>query len=195
MTVREIIYADDPQLRVKSRPVKRIDADTRRLIADMMETMQAADGIGLAAIQIGVPKRVIVVWLPEEDEDGDEGHNGRKTHVQTPPPRNRQLYAIVNPKITRHSREMEEGIEGCLSVPGLVGMVPRHTAVVVRGMDPQGRKIRIRANGLLARVLQHEIDHCEGVLFIDYITDPNKIWSVEEGMEELAEAEQQILTV
>ncbi len=195
--IRKIIYADNPQLRERSRSIKRIDADVRRLIDDMVETMHVSNGIGLAAIQVGVPRRIIVVQLPEEYEEDNEnlgGNNGKRAHVQLPPEVG-QLYAIINPEIVRYSRKMEEGVEGCLSIPGLVGMVPRHTSVIVRGMGLDGKKVRIRANGLLARIFQHEIDHCEGVLFIDHIVDPNKIWSVEEGTEELAEAEQQSPTM
>jgi peptide deformylase len=93
----------------------------------------------------------------------------------------------------RTSDETEEGIEGCLSVPGWVGEVERHCAVTVEGLDRTGNKVRVKAEGLLARVFQHEIDHCRGVLFIDRIEDPEKIWSVEEGREEEAEATQQML--
>ena len=176
MLIRPIVLSDNPLIREKSHHVRDVDSDVQQLIEDMVETMQEADGIGLAAIQIGVPERVVVVQLPEDEED----------------PESTKLYAIVNPKLARASREMEEGIEGCLSVPGWVGEVPRHCAVTVKGLDAQGRRVRIKARGLLARVLQHEIDHCDGVLFIDRIEDPEKIWAVPEGEEETAEATQEI---
>jgi peptide deformylase len=176
MSVREVIIHDDPVLRKKSRRVRQANSALRELIDDMVETMRAANGIGLAAIQVGVPERVIVVQLPEDEENPDS----------TP------LYVVVNPKLARKSREVEEGIEGCLSVPGWIGEVPRHHAVTVKGMDGEGRSVRVKAEGLLARVLQHEIDHCDGVLFIDYIEDPEKIWPVQEGEEEAAEAAQEV---
>jgi len=140
----------------------------------MVETMHTANGIGLAAIQIGVPERVIVVHLPEDEEN----HEGGK------------LYAVINPKLARRSREKEDGVEGCLSVPGLVGEVSRHQAVTIKGLDRQGRPVRIKAKDFLARVFQHEIDHCDGILFIDRIEDAEKIWPVPEGEEEAAEAAQ-----
>jgi len=184
MPVRPIVVYDDPLLREKSRRVRRVRRvrpTVQRLIDDMVETMRAADGIGLTAIQVGVPERVIVVEMPEEGEEESEKH-----------PQPRRLYTIVNPKLVRRSRAMEEGIEGCLSVPGLVGEVTRHCTVTVKGLDKQGRAVRIRAEGLLAHVFQHEIDHCDGVLFIDHIDDPEKIWSVTEGEEEAAEAAQEM---
>ena len=180
MTVRQIVYSDDPQLREKSRRIRRVTHDLQQLIDDMVETMYAANGIGLAAIQIGVPERVVVVHLPEDPEDED------------PLPGSGKLHVIVNPKLARKSRELEDGIEGCLSVPGWIGEVTRHRAVTVKGMDRQGRPLRIKVEGLLARVFQHEIDHCDGVVFTDLIDDPEKIWPVTEGEEEAAEAAQQV---
>ncbi|MDY6875243.1 MAG: peptide deformylase [Chloroflexota bacterium] len=174
MPIRPIVLCDDPLLRKKSRHVRRVTPALRELVDDMVETMHASDGIGLAAVQVGVPERVIVVQLP-----GDEEH-----------PEGSKLYAVVNPELARKSRETEDGVEGCLSVPGLIGEVSRHRTVTIKGLDPRGRAIRIKAEGLLARVFQHEIDHCDGVLFIDRIKDPEKIWSVPEGEEEIIEASQ-----
>lgn len=175
MAVRPIVVYGDPLLRKKSRQVRRIGSTLQRLIDDMVETMHAANGIGLAAVQIGVPESVIVVQLPEDEDDPDGG----------------RLYIVVNPQLARQSREMETGTEGCLSVPGLAGEVLRHRAVTVKGLDAHGKPVRIKAEGLLARVFQHEIDHCNGLLFIDHITDPEKLWTVKEGEEEAAEASQQ----
>lgn len=174
MPIRPIVVYDNPLLRKKSRQVRRVNPAVRALVDDMVETMHAANGIGLAAVQIGVPESVIVVQLPEDEDNPDGG----------------RLYVVVNPQLARRSREMEAGIEGCLSVPGLAGEVLRHRAVTVRGLDAQGKPVRIKAEGLLARVFQHEIDHCNGVLFIDRITDPEKLWTVQEGEEEAAEATQ-----
>jgi peptide deformylase len=181
MSARPIVLSDDPLLRKKSRRVRRVSPALQQLVDDMVETMHAANGIGLAAIQIGVPERVIVVHLPKEEEEEEEEEN----------PESGKLYAIINPALARKSREMEDGIEGCLSIPGWVGEVSRHRAVTVKGLDLQGRPTRIKAEGLLARVFQHEIDHCDGTLFIDHIEDPEKIWPVPEGEEEAAEAAQE----
>ena len=176
MPVRPIVLSDDPLLRKKSRRVRRVDADLQQPIDDMVETMHAANGIGLSAVQIGAPQRIIVVQLPEDEENPEDG----------------KLHAVINPELARKSRETEEGIEGCLSVPGWVGEVSRHRAVTVKGLDPCGRPVRIKAEGLLARVFQHEIDHCDGILFVDRIEDPEKIWPVPEGEEEAAEAAQEV---
>ena len=177
MSRREIVIHDDPRLRKKSRRVRKITPQVQELVEDMIETMRSANGIGLAAIQVGVPERIIIVQAPPEDEESEEWG---------------PLYAVINPKLARRSREMEEGIEGCLSVPGWVGEVTRHGIVTVKGSDVKGRPVRIKAEGLLARIFQHEIDHCDGVLFIDHIDDPEKLWPVTEGEEEAAEAAQQV---
>ena len=182
MSVRPIVLSDDPLLRKKSRRVRRVSPALQQLVDDMVETMHAANGIGLAAIQIGVPERVIVVHLPKDEEEEEEEEEN---------PEGDKLYAMVNPELARKSREMEDGIEGCLSIPGWVGEVSRHRAVTVKGLDLQGRPTRIKAEGLLARVFQHEIDHCDGTLFIDHIEDLEKIWPVPEGEEEAAEAAQE----
>jgi len=179
MPVRPIVLSDSPLLRQRSRRVRHVTPSLQQLIDDMVETMRAANGVGLAAIQIGLPERVIVVEVPEEDEDGKN-------------PRPRRLYAVINPELARRSREMEDGIEGCLSIPGWVGEVPRHATVTVKGLDRQGHGLRVKVEGLLARVFQHEIDHCDGVLFIDHIAVAEKIWRVPEGEEEAAEREQKV---
>lgn len=181
MPTREVVVYNDPTLRKKSRRVKHVSDDVRRLIDDMVETMHEANGIGLAAIQVGVPQRVIIVRLPEAGEDEED-----------PDPNAGRLFAVINPQLARRSRETEEGIEGCLSVPGLVGEVERCCAVTVKGLDRQGKRVRVKAQDLLARVFQHEIDHCDGVLFIDHIDDPEKLYPVAEGEEEAAEAAQKV---
>ncbi|MFO7743573.1 MAG: peptide deformylase [Anaerolineae bacterium] len=187
MSVREIVYSNDPLLHEPSRRVRGVDERVQGLIDDMIETMREADGIGLAAVQVGVPERVVVIEIPvmgEEDEEEGEEPAGRAQSEDEEP----ELHVLINPEVVRASRELEEGVEGCLSVPGWAGEVGRHRAVVVEAMDRQGREVRLEAEGLLARVLQHEIDHCQGVLFIDRIEDPEKIWKVEVGREEEAEA-------
>ena len=139
----------DPVLRQKAEPVDEIDDDLRRLMDDMMDTMYAADGVGLAAPQVGVSRRVIVVDIREQD---------------TPP------FALVNPEIVERSEEVARDEEGCLSIPGLKDIVERPARVVVEGLDRDGNPRRIEAEGLLARVLQHEVDHLDGILFIDRLS-------------------------
>ncbi len=159
MAKREIITIGHPILRQKARKVTRFGPEVQQLINDMLETMRQAPGVGLAAPQVNVAERVIVVELPADEEEG------------TPA----ELYAFVNPEIVKTSHEVEEDQEGCLSIPGYVADVPRHTMVIVRGYDAHGKPQRVRAYDYLARVLQHEIDHLEGVLFIDRVADPSKI--------------------
>lgn len=170
MAVRQIVFTDNPVLREKSRRVPRITRETEQLIADMFETMREAGGVGLAAVQVGAPLRVIIVEIPEEMDDPDAGVS----------------FALINPEFVRTAGEKEEGTEGCLSVPGWAGKVPRYPEVVVKGLGPDGKNVRRKARGYLARVLQHEIDHTHGVLFIDHATE---MWPVEEGQEEAAEME------
>ena len=190
MAVRQIVFSDNPLMRERSRRVRRVGSDIQQLVDDMVETMDEANGIGLAAIQVGVPERVIVVQLPPEPEP--EGAESEENPDSEKNPDSGELYVIINPELARKSREVEDGIEGCLSVPGWVGEVSRHSAVTVKGLDRRGQHVRIKAEGLLARVFQHEIDHCNGILFTDHIEDPDRIWPVEEGQEEAAEAAQEV---
>ena len=147
---REILVYPDPFLARKALPVAAVDDRVRALIRDMFETMYAAEGVGLAAPQVGVGKRVIVVDVSPVDE--------------TIAP-----VAVVNPEIVERKGSVT-GVEGCLSVPGVQGEVCRAETVEVRGKDEQGRPVRIRAAGILSRALQHEIDHLDGVLFIDRVS-------------------------
>ncbi|MGC9336273.1 MAG: peptide deformylase, partial [Anaerolineae bacterium] len=149
MSVRQIIFSNDPLLRKPSRHVRSVDEDTQELIDDMIETMHQANGLGLAAVQVGVPERVIVVEVPIAPEDEESER-----------PTESEFFVLINPELVRRSHETEEGIEGCLSVPGWVGEVERHCAVTVEGLDRTGNEVRLKAEGLLARVFQHEIDHC-----------------------------------
>jgi len=163
MTVREIITPQNPILRKKGHKVRDFkDSAFQRLVDDMVETLLDAPGVGLAAPQIAVSQRLIVVRLSDDEESRQE--YGDDAGV---------LYVVANPEIVRASREMVEGIEACLSIPGYYGSVDRHVAVTVRGEDRTGKEIRIKARDWLARVFQHEIDHLDGVLFIDRATD---IW-------------------
>ena len=165
---RPILQAGAPVLRQKAKKVRTFGPQVASLVDDMLESMNAADGLGLAAPQIGVPQRVIVIQMPgETNEEGEETEPG-------------ELYVYCNPEIVEAKGE-EEGPEGCLSVVGYVGQVKRATAVTVKGEDVKGRKIRTKATGLLARAFQHEIDHLDGVLYIDRIDSPEKLRRVGEN--------------
>jgi len=144
----------DPVLRAEAEEVTVFDDDLRSLVRDMFETMYHADGIGLAAPQIGLPVRVLVVDLRRRDDEDEEEHR----------------VALVNPTITWASEESEKQSEGCLSIPGLEEVVRRPVAVRVEGCDPDGAEITIDADDLYARALQHEIDHLDGVLFVDRVS-------------------------
>jgi len=150
--VRDILVYPDPFLSRKAAPVAKFDDRVRELIRDMFETMYKFDGIGLAATQVGVGKRVIVVDVSPADE--------------TAAP-----LALVNPEILGREGEMISCMEGCLSVPGVQGEVLRPETVVVAGIDEKGDPVRVRASGILARAVQHEIDHLDGILFIDRIPE------------------------
>jgi peptide deformylase len=151
MAIRPILSLPDPHLRQKSEPVARVDDDVRRLMDDMLETMYDAPGVGLAAIQVGVPKRVVVI---DTARDGEE---------------KRPLF-LANPEIVWSSEEKRVHQEGCLSIPDFMDDVERPERVRARFLDCNGESQEIEADGLLATVLQHEIDHLNGVLFIDYLS-------------------------
>lgn len=184
MPILEIIQPDNPVLRKKAFRVPDSsfkDPKFQQLVDNMIETMDSANGVGLAAPQIAQSLRLIVVRLPDTSEEDREEYGDLAG----------QLFVVANPKIIKQSRETIEGIEGCLSMPGLLGEVDRHTMVVITGQDRHGKDFRIKAKDWLARVFQHEIDHLDGVLFID-LTD--KVWQPsqepddEESMEVTEEA-------
>jgi len=151
MAVREIIKLPDKRLRLSSESVKRVDAGIRALVDDMFETMYDAPGIGLAGIQIGVPKRVVVMDLSKKDE------------AQAP-------RVFINPEVTWASKEQATHEEGCLSIPEYYEEVERPVQVKVKYLDLDGKQHEIEADGLFATCLQHEIDHINGILFIDHIS-------------------------
>ncbi len=155
MAILELTYDPNPVLRQKAKRIRTFDANLRKLAADMFETMHANKGVGLAAPQIGQSIRLLVVEIEENKREGERG-------VKT---------ALVNPEIVKAGPEMVTDIEACLSIPGWYGDVPRHRSVVVKGQTPEGKEVRIKANDYYARVLQHEIDHLDGVLFTDRIED------------------------
>jgi peptide deformylase len=168
MAIREIVTVPAPVLRRKARKVSDFGDELQELIEDMVETMRAAPGVGLAAPQVGESLQLIVVEYAEHDENETEDEK------QKPP----RLYAIVNPEITRLSEEKEVGTEGCLSIPGFAGNVNRPVEITIRGFNRRGQPMRVKAKGWLARIFQHEIDHLEGVLFTDLA---DKVWKLEEG--------------
>ena len=156
MAVRPILNFDQPVLREKAKKVARVDTSIQRLIDDLAETMLAAPGAGLAAPQIGVPLRVCVV-------KGDDN----------------QIWALVNPEIVK-SEGVQVGYEGCLSYPGWVGEVARYETVTVKGRNRRGKEVRIKSAGFTARAFQHELDHLDGVLFIDRLTNLDTLRRVED---------------
>jgi peptide deformylase len=164
MAVREIVTHPDPVLRKKARKITDFGSELQSLIDDMVETMRVAPGVGLAAPQIGIPLQLIVVEYGEKDEE--------KETEEAP-----KLYTIINPEIIRFSSDQEVGTEGCLSIPGFVGDVERPLAITLKGLNRRGQPLRLKANGWLARIFQHEVDHLNGVLFIDRA---EKVWKVEE---------------
>ena len=152
MAIRDIVLLGEEVLRTPGEEIVEFDDDLRSLVEDMWETMYHAEGIGLAAPQIGVSLRLCVVDVRVED-DPEAGH-----------------LALVNPVVSEASKETDKASEGCLSIPGLEEVVSRPAAVTVTAVTPDGEHIEVQAEGLMARALQHEIDHLDGVLFIDRVS-------------------------
>lgn len=161
MAVIPIRTLPDPILRQKARRIKSIDKSIEKLIDDMVETMHSASGVGLAAPQVGVPLRVIVIGIPEEDD-----------------------LALINPQIVRRTGERLVS-EGCLSIPGYVAQIQRSEVVRAKGLDRTGKEIRLRADDLLAQALEHEIDHLNGVLYVDHLESMDELQPVEPDSSEL----------
>jgi peptide deformylase len=161
VAILEIITRDNPRLRLKARRVPKVDDSVRRLMDDMVDTMLDAPGVGLAANQVDVPLRVIVMKVDN------------------------QLYSLANPEVVRSSGE-QIGYEGCLSVPGYIGEVARAEKVTIKALNRNGKEVRIKGEGLLARAIQHEIDHLDGVLFTDRLTSLDTLRPVAEADDEEA---------
>ena len=151
MAILDIVTFPEPSLRLKAKQVTKFDSELQTLVESMFETMRDAPGVGLAALQIGQSLRLVVV---EYTDDEDENARPKK-------------YVLVNPEIVKRSEEMVTDIEGCLSLPGLAGTVERHEAVTIKAKNRFGKPLKIEAEGWLARIFQHEIDHLDGVLYID----------------------------
>ena len=155
MAVLPIRIAPDPVLKQNSKRVRNINGSIHKLIKDMLETMHDAPGVGLAAPQVGVPLRVIVIGIPEQED-----------------------FALINPEVvkTRGERVVSEG---CLSIPGYVGQLKRAESVTVKGRDPNGKEVRIKAEELLAQALEHEIDHVNGILYTDRLESEDDLKKIE----------------
>jgi len=176
MGLREIVTLPDPILRRKARPVSAFDKSLQVLIDDMIETMRAAPGVGLAAPQVGIGERLIIVEYAEPPEE-PESEDGPEAEAQEPAPEVKpKLYVVANPVIMKASSEMVLGVEGCLSIPGLVGEVERFERIQVSGLNRRGQPMKIKAEGWLARIFQHEIDHVNGVVFPDRAA---RVWKPE----------------
>ncbi len=169
MGLRTIVTLPDPVLRRKAHPVSKFDKELQTLIDDMVDTMRDAPGVGLAAPQVGISQRLIVVEYAEPPEDDEEKEVKPK------------LYVMVNPEIVKTSEQKVLGVEGCLSIPGLVGEVDRYTMVQIKGLNRRGQPMKVKAEGWLARIFQHEIDHINGVVFPDRAT---RVWKPEPDEEE-----------
>jgi peptide deformylase len=169
-----IVTVPDERLRTPSQKLGRVDSKIKRLAADMRETMKAARGVGIAAPQVGVARRLIVISIARDyDDDWPEGLE----------------LTLINPELVRFGGE-QVGEEGCLSIPGWVGEVRRYERVTVRAQDLEGKEVRIKASAYLARVLQHEIDHLDGILFTDRMENPAALRRVE--MTEVDEEEARV---
>lgn len=165
MAIREIIFTPDPVLRRKARKITNFDQDLQVLIDDMIETMRAAPGVGLAAPQVNVSERLVVIeYAPEDDEGNEKGP--------------KKLFVLINPEIIEAAEEKVNGTEACLSIPRMIGEVERHTQITVKGLNRHGKPVKIKLRNWLARIFQHEIDHLEGVLFTDRAS---KIWRAQEN--------------
>ncbi len=166
MAIRPIRIVPDPVLRQKAKRVRNIDDYVHTLITDMIETMHEASGVGLAAPQVGVPLRVIVIGLPEQED-----------------------FALINPEVVRRKGERVV-TEGCLSIPGYIGQLKRAETVTVKGRDTEGKEVRLKADELLAQALEHEIDHVNGVLYVDRLESEDDLRKIEP--EELVAGESEL---
>jgi len=173
MALRQIIYLPEPILRKKAKPVTKFDKDLQTLIDDMIETMREAPGVGLAAPQINLPMRLAVIEYAEGEDEEPENEDA------PPPPK--KLFVLINPEIVKVSEEKVLGIEGCLSIPGLIGEVERHEAIQVKALNRHGQPVKLKVDGWMARIFQHEIDHLNGVLFTDLAV---RVWNPSEEEEE-----------
>ena len=170
MTLRQIVTLPEPVLRRKAKPITKFDKNLQTVIDDMIETMRDAPGVGLAAPQINISQQLAVIEYAEDEDDEDENDG---MDEKPKPIKPKQLFVIINPEIVKASEEKVVGIEGCLSIPGLLGEVERHEALQVKALNRYGKPVKLKVDGWLARIFQHEIDHLNGVLFTDHAT---RVW-------------------
>lgn len=166
MPILPIVTTPDVVLRRKAHKITTFDKDLQTLIDNMIETMREAPGVGLAAPQVGVSERLIVVEYPEKESDEDNEDAPKR------------LFVLINPEIIETSEDTVQGVEACLSIPRMAGEVDRHERIVIRGYNRHGKAVKLKVRGWLARIFQHEIDHLEGVLFTDRAS---RIWRVSEN--------------
>ena len=172
MALRTIVTLPEPVLYRRARPVKKFDPTLQTLIDDMIDTMRDAPGVGLAAPQVGISERLIVVeyaesLTPTPLPEGEEQEVRDEKEVKP------KLYIMINPEVVKTSEETVMGVEGCLSIPGLVGEVERFSEIQIKGLNRRGQPMKVKAKGWLARIFQHEIDHINGVVFTQRAT---KVW-------------------
>ena len=172
--LKKIIIEPDPILRQKCKPLEKVDSNIKKLLDDMLETMYAAPGIGLAAIQIGILKRLVVIDISKEEEK-------------------KQPIFLVNPEIIYRSKETSVYEEGCLSLPGQFAEVERPSECTIKYIDYYGKKKDLKADGLLATCIQHEIDHLNGILFIDYLSKLKKDMIIKKLVKQKKEIERVIV--
>ena len=175
MALRHIVTLPDPVLKRKAKPITKFDKDLQTLIDDMIETMRDAPGVGLAAPQVNISEQLIVVEYSEDEDDEFEEEG-----IDKKPPKPKKLYVMINPEITKTSEEKVLGVEGCLSIPGIQGEVERFEAIQVKGLNRFGKPQKLKLNGWMARIFQHEIDHLNGVLFTELAT---RLWKFQEDEE------------
>lgn len=168
MPILDLRYDPDPILHEKAKRIKSFDSNLRKLAADMFETMRASNGVGLAAPQIGQSIRLLVAEFEPDEKEDERGFK----------------VALCNPEIVKASDDMASDYEGCLSIPGWVAEVPRHVSVVVKGQTPEGKEVRIKAEDYFARVLQHEIDHLNGILFTDRVVNIKSLQRIDPNASE-----------
>jgi peptide deformylase len=170
MPIRDLIYANDRRLRQQAGDIEKFSPELSQLVSDMIETMQAHNGFGLAAPQIGVMDRVFVAHIPlPEQEDDPPAH-----------PEAGKVFVLINPEIIDSGANHVKGEEGCLSIPGWRGWVNRPEWVTIKAISLDGEPFQLRVEGLLARIIMHETDHLNGVLFIDHVEDLSKLWQVDD---------------
>ncbi len=165
MAIRKVLPGSDPRLRQKAKKIKQFSPGLKALAEDMLETMRHHRGVGLAGPQIGVMQRIFVAEIPPWRGNGPEPH-----------PQSGASYVLINPELVEAAENLVEGREGCLSIPTWVGLVERPEWVVVKAQDLTGRPLKLKVDDLLARIFQHELDHLNGILYIDHIKDPQKLW-------------------